>query len=135
MRERTREELVEVALQRRVLRRALLEFRQPSAVAVAENTAPPTTDAARNLCLYGPLPFDHLESRISPEDNERVLGFSKFVRQLLDPFGVGSNIKVGDEAHPVLATQETDGVVCLNLGFEGESREISIALVRVFRDA
>jgi hypothetical protein len=54
---------------------------------------------------------------------------------LLDPFGVGSNIKVGDEAHPVLATQETDGVVCLNLGFEGESREISIALVRVFRDA
>ena len=136
MRERTREELVEVALQRRVLRRALLEFRQPSAVALAENTAPPNTDAARNLCLYGPLPFDYLESRISPEDNERVLGFSKFVRQLLDPFGVGSNsITVNDEAHPVLATQETDGVVCLNRGFERESREISIALVRVFRDA
>ena len=138
MRERTREELVEVALQRRVLRRALLEFRQPSAVAlgaVAENTAPPTTDAARNLCSFGPLPFDHLESRISPEDNERVLGFSKFVRQLLDPFGVGSNSKVGDEAHPVVATQETDGVVCLNRGFGRESREISIAPVRVFRDA
>jgi len=135
MRERTREELVEVALQRRVLRRALLEFRQPSAVAVAENTAPPTTDAARNLCTFGPLPFDHLESRISPEDNERVLGFSKFVRQLLDPFGVGSNSKVGDEAHPVLATQETDDVVCLNRGFARESREISIAPVRVFRDA
>ena len=135
MRERTREELVEVALQRRVLRRALLEFRQPSAVAVAENTAPPNTDAARNLCLFGPLPFDHLESRISPEDNERVLGFSKFVRQLLDPFGVGSNRRVVDEAHPVLATQETDGVVCLNRGFARESREISIAPVRVFRDA